>query len=938
MRFLMNNTHKCRSSRIIVALAIPFALLGLMSCSGESQIEQPEPVFIEGALPGGEVEPNQATTPEKGSSEIIYVNEGFDEQQLDSDKDGLLDAIDAYPDTPLIAASGDQALSIETLATFDEASNTDGNIVMGAVVKGRLLHSEAFTPPFYLIWHGQKGSVSTPITPDESGDFEAEAPEIFANSVTVSAQGLESTPLLINTVAALAPRIFHNGREVYTGDYVDLEGKNLQDITNISLGDESLDFTIVNDTLTIKIPDQITSNRLIWQDEKRTYTSQLNLMRTITVKADLTVPDVSRWFAMGSRKQYLTPIGNHVYAPVQITLPVSSNVQTLRFYHPEYRDLQGLVWPHTREVHLGLKSTIKTALHQKLSPHFAAQDSLSIEAALSQLLDSPAGKASTSALSELHSAPTKFENERLLNQQIELLVHALSEQTNRIFSSERFLNNITQSIGGSSVFDYLDDTFTAIFATNVMYEPISSIVGLRAKPGSNTYADLSIGMYRDASTCVGLTPTLPRGIWPSDLCVSNSAVYFASVKVTRRVDGKVLKNHVKDMIDPNTIGASGWGITALDEIGYLTSDKGDPLCHMQSCSLEFITGGLGIGTNVSLNKQQQRVYSKVLGRTMLERVVIPSIAWSLSIANVDAATGKCLADFVIKNGASSVKDYGVMIVDFKKKIDAANTQEDVLVIMKDTLFKYAYDVAASMLASEKPPKCLPGPKSQYLDSLKDKAGKFAKKLAVPFEIANVATQAFQGFNAATAPEMFTFAVAPRAAITRMTSSTSTDNIPDLLSTNDDDRLFIRGTKFVYLKQDNKNYWPKLRLRDKYGNKQTLQLNESHKVDISDLSWVDIAIPVSDLRPLMKKLRGDIINVSIIMDDQAYPEFSSEGLPLPGRDIRWVGQPKLFKATPQNIRRGRLLTLLGENLQSFSNRSDLKLKYIQSDGNRQKNQI
>jgi len=222
-------------------------------------------------------------------------------------------------------------------------------------------------------------------------------------------------------------------------------------------------------------------------------------------------------------------------------------------------------------------------------------------------------------------------------------------------------------------------------------------------------------------------------------------------------------------------------------------------------------------------------------------------------------------------------------------------------------------------------------RQNFFQSLKEKVKEFAEKAAVPIRVANIATTAFQGFQAIYTPEKFTFEVAPRASITSISTSSSNidEAIPELFSTVESSKLFIRGTKFVYLQSNGENYWPKLRLQDRFGNKQTLQLNETHKVDISDLSWVDIGIPISDLRPLMKKLRGDIINVSIIMDDNDYADFTSEGLPLPGRDIRWVGQAKVFRATPQNARAGRLITINGENLQSFGARADLKLKLIQA---------
>jgi len=925
----MSIKKACHTAVFILALASLFA------CGGE-QSAAPLPAVPVTQAPPPAAEPLQAQAtaakPEKSeiSADFNAANLAL---YLDQDKDGLVDAIDNDPLTPLRVVSGEGTLQIASIATDIDGYLADNTVIAGKSITGKLLNSDRYSAPFYLLWHSPQGIQAQQVVVDAQGHFTVAMDEVVPTGVSIAAQGVESKSIMVIAYSAQAPLIFKQTKAIYTEEPLVFEGIHLDKISELRIGKRVLDFTLEQNTIVARIPKGVTSNVLTWKAGMTEASKVLPLLRKVKLVTDDTIAQAHEWSAISEYgKILLSRPNNSVMALSTISLPVNNKATFLRFYHPSHRKIEAVIWPDSDSIILGTQSTLERHMLNRLSSSLHSNNLEAVKAVINTSFNSDAGQDALARINLLHAQAFSVQMEASLEQEVDNMLSLLSAQIEGIQndSHKAFLLNNQSS---SSLFDYFDDTFAAIFANNVMYQPISKIVSRPTQFGASSYSEMNISLHRDLLTCAGIESlNKPSGIWPSDLCARNEGVYFASVKVTNALTNKVLKTHIKTFIDSNLIGASGWGLLSLDPIAFITSDSGAPLCHMQICQLEFVTGGLGFTTNVSMTKEQQKVYNIVLGRTLLERVVLPIVSELLGLATVDGNITKCLATHITTKAPTSLVSYGIMIADFKAKIDAASRPDDIENILKETVTKYAYDVAASMLSTNELPKCLPAALSQsFFASLQEQVKDFAKKAAIPLRIAETATLLFQGYQAINTPETFTFEVAPRASITsvRTSSSDIDDAIPELFSTNDDDKLFIRGTKFVYLKSDNTNYWPKLRLQDRFGSKQTLQLNESHKVDISDFSWVDIAIPVSDLKPLMEKLRGDIINVSILMDDNDYSAFTSEGLPVIGRDIRWVGQAKVFRATPQNARRGRLITLNGENLQPFGSRNDLKLRLIQA---------
>lgn len=868
----------------------------------------------------------------QGKSSESTIDEQTNAGLLDDDNDGLINQIDQQPQTPLSVWDTDKALSINYVTDTDEQPHRDNILIVGQTVYGQLENYQDHTGPFYLVFHHSEGKHGIEITPDDKGMFAAQTGEILPTGISVATQYGVSQPLKVKAYLPNEPVLFASDNAMLLGDTISLEGRNLAAIEQLRFDGLPIDFEFDNQTITFRLPKQASTSTLEITSSNKTDYLPLALEREVSVLADQSISEANQWSTLNhSGVKVLSAQHDSVSQLALLRLPVTGKIEIVKFYHPQLRTLEAVVWPNSEHIVAGTQSTLESRVVRKLDGALQATELTTIQALLSNILASDVGQASVNNLSELHSQALSPQAEALLNQEADHFITLIGQNNAAIRSHLLQRSAPTPIEGTEGVFDYFNDTFTAIFAGNVMYEPISTVNSQQATHGANHYAGMKVSLYRDATTCVGIESlNIPAGIWPSDLCARNEAVYFASLQVTNALTNKILRSHSKQYIDNNMIGASGWGLLSLDNIAYLTTDSGSPLCHMQACELEIITGGFGLFTNVSLTKAEEDIYEIVMGRTVLERAVLPALGEVLGLVNVSGDTGKCLATFIATSAPTSVVSYGIMIAEFKKKIDAASSPEEIVGISSETLGKYAYDIATQMLATKKFPDCLPAAfKESMIASLNDKVGDAAEKVNVPFRIANLVTAAFQGYQAITAPRKFVFEVAPRAAITRVSTSNSSENVPELYSTVDSDKLFIRGTKFVYLQEDNTNFWPKLRLTDRFGNKQTLQLNDSHKVDIADFSWVDIGIPVTDLAPLMEKLSGEIITVSIIMDDQDYPEFSSEGLILPGRNIRWVGQPKLSSVTPRNARAGRLITLQGENLQSFTSRSDLKLKVIQA---------
>lgn len=863
---------------------------------------------------------SESVSAEDGNS-IAFLQGGevLSDGALDSDLDGVVDAQDAAPLTPFALSDGETALSLSELSLWNESLWDDGpgealakdRAQSGGLVQGKIENLAFHAGPYLALWYSEQGISSVEIAPDSEGYFITEVPETAVTSVAVLAGNQASLPRKIQTFPASAAIVLEPQERPHLGETMELPVINIPALDYLSLGSQTLEFETLSATkIRTTLPPMSDSSVLVWESGGSRFSLPLNLNRRVQVVAGEDLVNAESWYRLDQAGRLNLGENLSPVQPAYVSVPVSEQAHIVSFYHDEFVSAKGIVWPDTELVTLGLESTLMAHLYERaIGENIQVLGDL--ETYMTDVLAGVNGQRALADLADLHAGLDSNQAYAVLSDWLDLAVLELNDYA---------------PVQTQGVLDYFDDTFEAIFAGNTMYEPIMSVVDQRSRPGGSSYSGMNVGSYRNLLLCVGINNVNPpSGIWPSDLCTKNTGVYFASAQVTNLVTGKVLKSHVRDYLDTGMIGAKGWGLLSLNEIGYLTSDTGSPLCHMQPCEIEFITGGLGLGTNVRTNNSESRVQLIVLGRTFLERVVLPVLSEAMGGVADSASSGRCLIEHIVRSAPVATISYGTMIADFKKKVDAASNEQEVIATMQETVLKYAYEVATSMLQPGGLPKCLPAAIAKDLtENLSKRVVDFAEDVAVPLRYATIAVNAMRGFEAVNTPELFTFEVAPRASITSMTSSHSSSGIPELLSTNDSSRLDIRGTKFVYLQSDNSTYWPLLKLRDRYGKSVTKRLGESNKVDISDRSWVDIKVTVEELKPLMAQLRGDIVNVSLLMDDRDYSDFSNEGLPIPGRDVRWVGQPKITSVSPKIARAGRLVTIKGENLQSF-NRADLKVQ-------------
>ena len=159
---------------------------------------------------------------------------------------------------------------------------------------------------------------------------------------------------------------------------------------------------------------------------------------------------------------------------------------------------------------------------------------------------------------------------------------------------------------------------------------------------------------------------------------------------------------------------------------------------------------------------------------------------------------------------------------------------------------------------------------------------------MPLAVANAVNQAYQGWQILIAPEKIVFDVAPRAAITDMTTSSGERT---LYADSGSDFLRLYGTNLV--DQTDTGYYPDLVLSDRSGNTARMAITESQVHDASDFSWTDLRITVNELTPLIDQLGGSRFDVTLEMDHADYSGFPDGVLPLPGTHFDWIGDARLI---------------------------------------------
>lgn len=829
----------------------------------------------------------------------------YREQPLDSDADGIADDADPNPHAAPEAPLAGTPLRIDTLISPRPNRDLHNLIMASEPVEINVTGLYAYGNPWWVRWHHAGGIWVEPVTPDATGRLRLTAPELKAEAVSVVAGHYVTEPHPVRSHMARAPLIYPVDQPIRAGNTVKLSGEYLDQVTHIALGNSAL--TLVSqqpESITVRLPEHPFSQQLTIEDDwGRSQAFALPVVRPVELVADEALQSPGDW-------QLLTDHAIHTPDEPFTLWIAAGETRVLRLTHDDRPvSLQALVLPGDRQIKLGGGSTLTAWLWRFRTGQGGSRpiDFASVLPGLTNQLASVHIRL-TEALNGDFQAIN--DSRKAFNSQIHQLAW---EQP--IAAPEKM-----EPTPRWGILDYVGDTIDAIFAGGPLYEPIVNVANQRAKSGSDNYANIAVGYLRDLTSCGDLS-TQPTGAWPSDLCLENDSALFVSARVIDWRSDEVLADHIQNPLDANIIGGNSLGILNVATVAYL-SGSGGTLCKMRPCRIEVLTGGLGMGTTTNLNASERQVADWLLARTLIDRLIFPIIE-SVTGLDEDSDTLGCFAEELLKPSTTSTASFLITVSDFAQKVAQSNSESDVKVHIQETLIPIVLDKLYGLATFDDLEPCLANlaadVKNEVLDNVADRLEQVASSAALPIRVASALSDAYQFLEIASNPRRVVFDVAPRGAITEMT--TSGNSRRELFFDQPTQYLRLRGTQLIDPLEG--GYWPDLSLKDRAGSQVSMAITQDHVYDASDFSWVELHIPVSDLTPLINQLGGSQFDVDLVYTHKTYTGFPNEVLTIPGTSFRWFGDARLVGLDTGLIRAGESGVLRGESLEILQ-RHDLQL--------------
>ncbi|MEC9408497.1 MAG: hypothetical protein VX549_14620 [Pseudomonadota bacterium] len=720
-----------------------------------------------------------------------------DAASADRDGDGLPDRMDVAPDLPATVALDEQRLGLVRAGIrvqgrlIDRVLHPDGEIEL-EIVGDALLDEH----PHALLLGGDASRLAelVEVAPGRYQLREAGALQgIQAIAVATAAWQTQAMPMQVyasGSAWVVEPAAAQQDRVLA------LRGLNLRD-ASLWLADEPLPvLSAADDRLELRLPsDAVSGPVALKQNDRIVQQFPLQVQRAVTVQIS---PD---WAARFGPLVYADERGMSTLDdrnPGRFWVATDAP-QTIRLQVLEAASEKALlgrsltIWPDEDTAHLNAQTVV-------LSQAWQGRRAWSLPA-----LDW--GDFRHELLMAMAADPTA---ERAVEQAVEsgqaadslIAVDAIRELARTTFSQEQPRKNVASP--GISQGEALGQ--------RVNYVTPDGSLG----PNSE-YALFSVGSVLDLCRTLG---GRPRSFRPSDLCMVSSNELASSVAVRR--GGKLLRNHIavsRGIFGADIVGGTGGffnlefgsdqgAIAFKRPFAYLEASDATktPLCGIEPCQVEIITGGFGVGqASPAMTPAEKRVFELLRKRALVDLIVLPVLS-ELSGALIDDNNIACVSNvaFEVFGGTQS-------LAEFYQKASGATKPDgslDAEALAKE-IRTYFTGLFVQLLKFRTLGSCYPSRPQDVIENLLDRAADEASQrlLSVITFAVNTSISAVQF---ATTPRKIVFKAEPVleiAALRGQFDATAADSA---------NTLEIQGSAIAEDQSPATAFYPSLRLGGRTG--------------------------------------------------------------------------------------------------------------------------
>jgi len=892
----------------------------------------------------------------------------------DRDGDGIHDDVDIYPDQVpgYRDPTSGQALSISSAWT-----EIDGHQVPNVAIEDQslLLRGEGFSeiktnPDSWLVFMTANGLRAQRVSLNPDGHLIV-TPPVGSVSVHVVIGMSRSVEVPITYLLKSAPVLYPDQSNYLVASEVTLYGRNLKNINIASLGKDNVTLTAKTDAwVSLRLPDMPQSNILrvsaegivsnalaldIRHDVKLSISPELQLRSGTTL---------SLWY--GGNEIFLSQteqqqVSLPAHRPAILFFDVLDQTGSVEYYNR----VSTVVWPGVDEVVISPSSTLMARLvnMRTILPGGGGENWLQIRNSLERALMTSAAASFYSELQQLLANGTAFPQEQRI---VDVVAEYRVVDTTELSFSQTSQSSLIKAAKVTLTYKELDDVIGSTVTYNGegtdVDEPNGGDFTYPRQTIGNEYAAFVVVPHDDfriinpndligsfSSTCSYAPDENPPSIlWDSDLCVQIDGLIFASAAVYKpgligltdsyqpKAADRVRRHAIPKLLDAGHM----WGPGGY----YLKDDKNRALCNMESCYIELLTSGYGLGYKVALTSSQKDLVDTLRIRMWAEAIV-PAIISMVGSPDTDGTTAgqeaadnlvsqakTCLYNEILKSG-QLYTEMGLL----RDKIRASEdkTGDDLVDAVVDAVDQTVGKWAAKFVKSELGPAFM-----NCVQSIKGRDVIAASiKQALPqvggfFKFAEVLSLINNIGSVILTPEKVVFRMDSRARIYDISPRTI-----DLLKY--DSNLTIEG---YWLAEepctDDSSHWcPELIFRDQHGREYKYTGIDESMVSSIDYARRKITIPFSNIDVGLQQLASGPLTMKLTIEDSpdydSYidPDFDPDSyrklpIPVPGKKMALLTEPKITGFKPPIAEAGSIITVLGSRFELYGDSPTYLLSDIQ----------